>query len=138
MTLNVDLLNRVANHIADEPTTLDMGSFERIPRRQSADCQTTRCIAGWAVYLNTGQGWNEYFDGVWSAEARYAAAAEMLGLPVVEPGGSPLFYDSDWPAEYFRRVLVEPEAVVAVDLLRALVDWGYDAIFPAAETEAAA
>ena len=46
--MNRELFKKIHDIITPTPDKLDMGSWE-------GECGTTRCVAGWAIYLTTGQ-----------------------------------------------------------------------------------
>ncbi|HKZ21197.1 MAG TPA: hypothetical protein VJQ57_13940 [Acidimicrobiia bacterium] len=54
MTINTERFRKIQEQIEREPESLDMVSWEdhRPPFRT---CGTTRCVAGWAVFNETGQ-----------------------------------------------------------------------------------
>lgn len=56
MTYNIELFKRVYETIKAEGDDwrdlFDMSSWENVPTAES--CGTTRCVAGWAIYLETG------------------------------------------------------------------------------------
>lgn len=49
--MNTELFRKIDDRISAEPDGFDMYSWEN----QNAVCGTTRCAAGWAIYLTTGK-----------------------------------------------------------------------------------
>jgi hypothetical protein len=51
--MNRELFKKIDDIITPDPDKLDMGSWEEWD--DNPECSTTRCIAGWAITLTTGQ-----------------------------------------------------------------------------------
>lgn len=108
--MNVELLERVKQHILEEPLRLEMGEglMFRAPgteRRayytdsivQTPVCGTVGCIAGWACLL-TDKNWD---DTSWDS-IRFRAR-ELIGLNYWQ--SSRLFYMAAWSAEFKERYI---------------------------------
>ena len=88
MTLNKDLLERVAQQIEAHPETFDM---------QDWDCGTTACIAGWAARLS-----GKSMLGMDKGDA-YWVGVELIGLDADhQPKADALFAEIYWPDPFFR------------------------------------
>ena len=49
--MNIELIKKIRDQVAPLPDTLDMSSWQGA----GEVCGTTRCIAGWAIHLTTGE-----------------------------------------------------------------------------------
>lgn len=49
--INVKLFKRIYDRITAEPRSLDMNTWED----HDSSCGTTRCVAGWAIFDETGE-----------------------------------------------------------------------------------
>lgn len=96
--LNIKLLKRVRNKILKYPKRFEMDHFYgptlRFNRRLvPADCGSSACIAGWAVFLASGK--RKLPDG--GPRSTWDEAKKLLGLH----NAASLFISDDWP-ERFR------------------------------------
>ncbi|MFF5973674.1 hypothetical protein ACFY7C_19315 [Streptomyces sp. NPDC012769] len=87
MTYNTDLMLQVRNQIRMEPERHRQAAFESF-------CGTTRCIAGWAIFIATGQ----QVDVACNLGTSYwqhpeTVGAKLLGLNEKEAGA--IFYELD-------------------------------------------
>ena len=81
MPYNVDLMLQVRNTIKMNPEQHNQATYE---------CGTARCIAGWAIVLNTSQSVEHTWDRMTSA---FDEGMEALGLTFTE--AATLFYEMD-------------------------------------------
>ncbi len=77
--MNTELFRRVHEVISVHPERLDMGSWEGY-----TPCGTTRCVAGWAVYLTIG---TELFDAEGRDHVRMEELSLELGVPLLGQEG---------------------------------------------------
>lgn len=118
-TLNVELFNKVKEHILEEPNRFLMGDFcltKEIlgkdhfhgeyctddydePKVKFAACGTAACIAGWAVLLGDGITGKQLND--LNSNQIWERAEKLLGITPVEADG--LFYEANWPLPYRDR-----------------------------------
>lgn len=84
---------RVLHQIEAEPETFAMITYQG----RNARCGTTRCIAGWAVYLTRGYWYKEGLRE--SLEEKKQLAVDVLGLTQAEYGAD--VRDSEGPYELF-------------------------------------
>jgi len=80
--MNTELFAKIHEVITVEPRLFDMTTWE-----DTNACGTTRCIAGWAVHLNTNQPLYTQFGDLHESVAELS---ESLGIEVI--GG----YNSDF------------------------------------------
>lgn len=104
MTLNVELLERVYEHVAEHADAWDQTTW----RDDFRHCGTTFCFAGWTVELtraDTGARWvgtaSVECDGFISAPDGYAR--DVLGLTYDE--GNALFLDCPTDLAQLRATL---------------------------------
>jgi hypothetical protein len=81
--MNVELLEKVKQHILENPESLDMGVW---------GCGSTACISGWAVRLSGRKDLHETHGEI------------PLELDLKQEGR--LFYISQWPARFRFRFTV--------------------------------
>lgn len=113
MSYNISLLTKIVEQITRQPGSLDMDSWEG--RRRGTDfCGTTRCIAGWAFVLGTGEQIYEE-SGVYS-RAFFAVADEYGVEPSMQEVGAALLGLSEEEAE----VLFYEEGDKATEIVTAL------------------
>lgn len=111
--MNVELLRKVKDYILAEPKRLHMGDWgckfsnamlERRPELRNVVpiCQTTACIAGWAVILEKPELLNLNPDNETEQDKFQVAmdharawASDLLELDYEE--GQRLFYELNWP-----------------------------------------
>lgn len=110
MEINVKLLDKVIEHIKEEPRRIDMSMWrEEVPKKISP-CGTIGCIAGWADSLSkqkiSEEAVNDYYSELISSPIGIRAA---LKLGLTETQASELFFTAQWPTE-LRRKLVQAEA----------------------------
>ena len=108
-----EMRKRVLKEIEKDPGGFDMSSWESGWRTGCGQCGTTRCIAGWAQYLERGavyeNGLGRDVPSVWSD------AIGLLGLTFAEytgevAGDDDLFYMDDDQALERLRELASVEA----------------------------
>lgn len=96
--MNEALLRQVIDVIRAEPHKLDMCSWEDTRDIPGDDgkyhCQTTRCIAGWALYLS---GDHEILH---SDNATDISRQARGRLDIDINQGAELFYLNDWPWKF--------------------------------------
>lgn len=112
--LNHALIKRVQEQIDAHPRHFDMNQWLTPPY---GECQTTACIAGWA--LVTAQGLDEALK-FHNNQALPNLARRLLGLP-----SHKLFYKSQWPPFFQEAIALAPEdniSIVASALLQAVLD----------------
>lgn len=92
-------LRQVAVRVFSDPAHFDMDTWE--DRGGSNDCNTTRCMAGWAVTLAGPQGAELYdlFDGEWGS-----AGAVLLGCEAARH-----FADTNREAFAYLRQFLPPD-----------------------------
>ena len=122
--MNVELLQKVRDAIADEGTPFDMGTWGvgvsattwwmEDYDSEPSECNTPACVAGWAIRLSP----LKRRDGPGRCIQRgvKAKASRLLGLGPT-PAYQPLFRQHMWPP--FARDL--PERQGALALLDALI-----------------
>lgn len=98
--INVELLNRVADHIEKHSEQFDIDNWNKTTvskpswwaklRGAQPVCKTTYCIAGWAVVLS----------GLRCEDNIPAQAQRLLGLTLDQ--AKKLFYKTHWPS-YFTQ-----------------------------------
>lgn len=100
--INTELFQKVFDQIDQHRETHDQGSFENYGEE---GCNTTRCVAGWAVAFHYGAKRSIYEDGLHMLDHRdrevperdgylsstAAAAADILGIP--DEQAYDLFYE---------------------------------------------
>jgi hypothetical protein len=77
---NTELFRKVRDVIAQHPDQFDMNVWEdRYGQTLSSDeaCGTTRCVAGWAIHLTTGE---PLFDIVDGTHPSVTELSERLGV----------------------------------------------------------
>jgi hypothetical protein len=109
--MNVELLEKVKEHILLKPRTFIMGSFietiGEVPGRTTFyndagdiikfdKCGTAACIAGWATILH--EKTNQIPYGKIQDRAK-----SILGI--TESQSNRLFYDTFWPKDFYNRYL---------------------------------
>lgn len=118
--MNIELLQRVRQHILDEPRRLNMGTwvstvgktvpaFAGVYGRDEADlppCGTVACVAGWAVLLSRFNGKPEEYAAFIRERPSLFPDGLTSSIGQEELGLSPsqmetLFYVGRWP-ERFR------------------------------------
>jgi hypothetical protein len=118
--MNIELLQRVKQHILDEPRRLNMGTwvstvrktvpaFTGVYGRGEADlppCGTVACVAGWAVLLSRFNGKPEEYAAFIRERNTLSPDGLTSSIGQEELGLSPsqmetLFYVGRWP-ERFR------------------------------------
>ena len=121
MTMNVELVNRVADEIEKHP---DLFAQYLVGSGDPRHCGSPRCVGGWSLALSGSDSEN------------LVVAAELLGLPQSEPT-FPLYYDDatpplfaeEWPVWWYAKASVPsddyvnyspPTAREAVAVLRAM------------------
>jgi hypothetical protein len=87
--LNRELFEKVKAKILAVPDQFDMGDWE-----SAKDCGTTRCIAGWALYLS-GNGYELHQENTYEIQM---AAAKVLEINEEQAGA--LFFRMKWPKEF--------------------------------------
>jgi hypothetical protein len=113
--MNKPLLLKVADAIEANPQHFDMSLF-------TDDCDTTACIAGWAVFLNSRyKNFKKFLaENDYSIPTRAASA-----LKLTDDQASRLFYTEGWPArkrvKYRNAPTLEAKAKVATDYIRQYV-----------------
>lgn len=125
--MNRELFKKIHEVISADPERLHMSTWES-PRDSlsEAACGTTRCIAGWAVALETGTSVFNELGGLTSESLALAErlgvarevsviAAELLDLSVAE---AQVFYTSDETGAEFVRLVAEGKELAARELLR--------------------
>lgn len=131
--MNVELLEKVARHIEDNPEQLNMDVWyshvhrsrvnwlRRLFGVSEQDCNTTACIAGWMVAI--GGGGTCHANGVRNIKGE---AMLLLGLPEVEC--EKLFMISQWPwhfrDEYMNCSTVDQRAKVTANRIRMFIERG--------------
>jgi len=91
--MNVKLLEKVKQHIIEEPKRFDMALFEvsiedyPIAFLEYPKCGTVACIAGWACILS-GQK-----PVIWERNA-------IKLLDIDKDQAARLFFDENWPGKY--------------------------------------
>ena len=122
--MNQELFRRIHNITAALPGSLWMDSWEGGGQSQ---CGTTRCLAGWAVHLTTGQPLytpdGELHPSVLELAARLGVTsdfevlgAELLGLS--RGVATYAFYISTESAAEYIRLMAEGNEGAALRLLR--------------------
>ena len=127
--LNVDLLERIADHIESHAEQFDMDRFE-----YEGECGTVCCIAGWASLLGMNRSYEKWLRE--DAEIPDGKIAEFMGLPIDNSTfGSRMFFTPSWPPAYRQAHNNETDhlgkAMVAAELLRDVAKNGYSAVFDA-------
>lgn len=102
--MNVELLQKVAKHISEEPRRFIMDTFvdyadglrdvcdldaPNVPNHPFPKCGTAACIAGWTVLL---------MDGKEDAGNFRQRAMDHLQISRIQ--ADRLFYTEDWPREF--------------------------------------
>lgn len=105
--INTELLERVKQHILEEPKRFDMHSFvtrvsTHAPEEIRPACGTTACIAGWAILLDRADRGEAVPRRISSAFYYSVEFRAMELLSLTEKQRRSLFYVSSWPQE-FRR-----------------------------------
>lgn len=88
----IELLQRVKQHVLEEPRRLNMGTWGRKASHRLGDdappCGTVGCIAGWCVFLsNPEKIWDEIIQEDFESVSDYpirTKAAELLGAKETE------------------------------------------------------
>lgn len=92
MTRNIELLTKVRDLVAADPTKLDMGIWALVPYdlvqlndggMAKVTCGTTACIAGWAVQLGGSKllvTEQDLRDGVYSAGSCVAGNGRVVDI----------------------------------------------------------
>lgn len=122
--MNQELFRRVHNVTASLPGSLFMDSWEEGSQSQ---CGTTRCLAGWAVHLTTGQPLytpdGELHPSVFELAARLGVihdfellGAKLLGLSP-EVAANAFYISTESAAEYIR-LMAEGNEEAALRFLR--------------------
>lgn len=119
--MNVELLKRINDVVKLDPESFDMNAWEGY-------CGTTRCVAGWAVYLTTGEPL--YRGGGWADSLcdlavelglpegdMQSVARELLWLTFIE--SEKLFYTDSDKASHFLHLVGEGR----IEEARALFGW---------------
>lgn len=108
--MNVKLLRKIRDEILKKPLRLDMGNW--VNRQDDiAPCNTTACIAGWAVILDK----QNRYKTKWTDEATVAirdnqasplrSYFETTGqdcLDLTRIQAQRLFYCQSWPAQFSK------------------------------------
>lgn len=94
-TMNVELLEQVADYILRHPDELAMDSWSDIPGtiKRLFGCGTTRCIAGTAMFLAQQNG-----ADIPNSASTPGMAQKLLRLTFEQ--AERLFYVQNWPVEY--------------------------------------
>ena len=124
MSLNLELLQKVRDAIADEGNAFDMGGWGVAVsprtwwpaiRRAPTDCGTPACIAGWAIRIGQRRrrsppprAWTPGYSN---------SAIEEVAARLLRTKDGYLFYRSLWPDWAYRL----PERAGALALLDALI-----------------
>lgn len=125
MSLNIELLKKVRDRIAQEPDRFDMCNWVTTDTEDSDGCGTAACIAGWAFVIHrkleeSPEEWFSRFD-------EYEVQC-ILGLKS-DSIGSGLFHTKYWPepyrSEYRDAADHAAESAVAVRLLDAVIEAGW-------------
>lgn len=108
---NLDLFKEIYEQIKD-PAKLDMGSWEG-----TSVCGTTRCVAGWAVHLTTGEpirGDGATLSYTWHPSVEELGRSLLGGAnySLVRIGGALLGLDHDQASALFYSENEEALAVV--------------------------
>lgn len=128
---NLDLFKEIYEQIKD-PAKLDMGSWEG-----TSVCGTTRCVAGWAVHLTTGEpimGNGATLSYTWHpsvealsrrllGDARYSLSrigGALLGLD--RDQASVLFYSQNEEALAVVKAFAEEKVQLAEGLLDYMIE----------------
>lgn len=108
--MNVQLFKKIHDQITLQPETHDQWSWEAF---DYDSCETTRCVAGWAVHFAALDEGVSVADGTWNFRHQYAqrhglhsphtpdVARHLLGLSV--DGAERLFYADDEEARALVR-----------------------------------
>jgi hypothetical protein len=103
--VNQDLFRSIHQQLMAHPEQHDQSNWE-----QTDGCHTTRCVAGWAVYLETGE---QFHEGMAILRMRLSVS---YALPFMEILAT-LLGIKEWTAErLFDAALREEEAVRAVKM----------------------
>jgi hypothetical protein len=108
------LRKRVYRQVKRHPETFYMGSWEEIPPANGTECNTTRCIGGWAQFFARGHVY-QTADPARNIPVVEEDAVILMGLSEEEYGCSDLnddeglFYlDDDEAVERMRVLAGEP------------------------------
>lgn len=129
MSFNTPLFKKIHEIINLKPELFDMASFEG---DSSSECGTTRCIAGWAIRLETGKPLyddegeftaptHELADRLGVTVAPEDLGRELLGLPV--DVASRLFYVNDGVGARFVELAAEGREAEALEVLDEDYEW---------------
>lgn len=121
--MNTELFKKIHEVISVQPGKFDMEYWE--DRDADGGCGTTRCVAGWAIYLTTNRSLTD--DSGARSQSTYDLAdrlgvraeydilgAKLLDLP---PQAVELFYVSDDRAREFVRLAAWGQDDAALGLL---------------------
>ncbi len=121
MKLNVELLERVAKTIVENPDRFAMETW-------IGPCGTTACIGGWAISLEMGEGRSlaEVKKAVSDFSIMHQAARVIFGPEAGTYTGVHLFGLSSWP-ENFKNAYIEAptsgiRAKVAADYIHYFIE----------------
>lgn len=109
--MNTELFRRVLEVIEAEPQGFAMDSWEG--SSPAAECNTTRCLAGWAIHLTTGEPLYRDFPGggrhpsvvALARQERTSDSFEDLGAALLGLRGQDtqaFFLDEDDALEFIR------------------------------------
>lgn len=87
--MNTELFRKILAKVEAEPQAFDMSTWEAFP---APACGTTRCIAGWAVYLETGVPLYQMTSDGFDVSPESKALAVRLGFEDGE------FVETSWLA----------------------------------------
>lgn len=88
--MNTELFRKINDIIQPRPGKLFMGNWE-----EGTGCGTTRCVAGWAIYLETGAPLYDLHSGELSPETRALAERLNVADDIEIIGGALLGLDVD-------------------------------------------
>ncbi len=103
MDINVSLLEKVKEAVLANPNRVNMekwfgaeiagGVYTTSLEMFKNDCNTTACIAGWAIFLGNPN----------NVDYAHFAAADLLGLDL--PTSDKLFLSHYWPRKFYSLLL---------------------------------
>lgn len=123
MSFNTPLFKKIREIISVKPELFDMASFEN---GGNSECGTTRCIAGWAIHLETGEPLYDD-EGDFTAPVHELAdrlgvradpedlGRELLGLSRSE--AARLFYIDDEAGTRFVELAAQGREAEALEVL---------------------
>ena len=105
--MNIELLQRVRDHILEDPRRLNMHEWIINVSKKHANtwnhryppCGTIACIAGWTILLAYPEKKQEYISNPEQVAANI--------LQIDDRQARELFYIGQWPVDYQKRYLGE-------------------------------